>query len=65
MNFWIRLFDFIFHEKLGGCLTSCKKQITTLLVQYVVQAEKIDPEVTDVLDAILDVANKAKPLGIL
>ncbi len=34
------------------------------LVQYV-STEKIDPEVTDVLDAILDVANKAKPLGIL
>ncbi len=32
------------------------------LVQYV-PAEQIDPEVTDVLDAILEVANKAKPLS--
>lgn len=31
------------------------------LVQYV-QVEQIDPEVVDVLDAILEVANKAKPL---
>ena len=32
------------------------------LVQYL-PAEQIDPEVTDVLDSILEVANKAKPLG--
>ena len=34
------------------------------LVEYV-PMEQIDPEVTDVLDAILEVANKAKPLGVL
>ncbi len=34
------------------------------LVQYV-PPEQIDPEVTEVLDAILEVANKAKPLSSL
>lgn len=34
------------------------------LVRYV-PADQIDPEVSDVLDAILEVANKAKPLSSL
>ncbi len=33
------------------------------LVQYL-PTEQIDPEVTDVLDGILEVASKAKPLSI-
>ena len=32
------------------------------LVRYL-PAEQIDPEVTEVLDSILEVANRAKPLG--
>ncbi len=35
-----------------------------ILVKYV-PTEQIDPEVTDVLDAILEVANRAKPLNSL
>ena len=34
------------------------------LVRYV-KSDQIDPEVVDVLDAILEVANKAKPLSNL
>ena len=52
-----------FFKKLGLPNLMQKTNYHTL-VQFV-QADQIDPEVTDVLDAILEVANKAKPLGTL
>lgn len=56
------LFD-LFFKKLNLSNLMQKSNYHTL-VQYV-PADQIDPEVTEVLDAILEVANKAKPLSSL
>lgn len=56
------LFD-LFFKKLNLSNLMQKTNYHTL-VQYV-QTDQIDPEVTEVLDAILEVANKAKPLSSL
>ena len=59
-DFLDRLFE-AFFEKLELPNLMRKTNYHTL-VQYV-PAEQIDPEVTEVLDSILEVAEKAKPLG--
>ena len=59
-DFLDRLFE-TFFEKLQLPNLMQKTNYHTL-VQYL-PAEQIDPEVTEVLDSILEVANKAKPLG--
>lgn len=50
-----------FYDKLG-LPNLMQKTNYHRLVQFV-QVEQIDPEVTDVLDGILEIANKAKPLS--
>lgn len=59
-DFLDRLFE-AFFEKLEMTNLMRKTNYHTL-VQYL-PAEQIDPEVTEVLDAILEVANKAVPLS--
>ena len=53
----------VFFEKLG-ISNSMRKANYHSLVKYL-SAEQIDPEVTEVLDAILEVAKKAVPVGAI